>query len=79
MQYDKQMIDMYGMIYHPKLNNIYNNIRTNLNIINLFFAHHIPIQSDLKGLEIRKQFYNFKLCLNGFVNLVPFWQSKSTI
>lgn len=34
MQYDKQMIDMYGMIYHPELNNIYTDIRTNLNIIN---------------------------------------------
>lgn len=43
MQYDKQVIDIHVMAYHLDPNNIHDAIRTDLNVINRFLAHHIPI------------------------------------
>ena len=66
------MIDIYVIAYHLDPNNIHDAIGTNLNVINRLFAHHIPIQSNVESFEIRKQFYNFKHCLNDFVSLALF-------
>lgn len=79
MQYDKQVIDMYIMAYYLNSNNIYDVIGTNLNVINLFLTHHLPIQSNAESLKIKRQFHNFKLWFNGFISLALFWQSKSDI
>lgn len=43
MQYNKQVININIMVYYLELNNIYNTIGTNLNIIKRFFAHYIPV------------------------------------
>lgn len=43
MQYNKQVININVMVYYLELNNIYNTIETNLNIIKRFFAHYIPV------------------------------------
>lgn len=45
---------MYVMVYYFDLNNIQNTIKTDLNIINQYFIHHILTQSELKSLETRK-------------------------
>ena len=65
MQYDKQVIDVNVIAYHLNPNNIYDAIEMDLNIINRFLAPHIHIQSNAESLEIRKQFHNFKLRVNG--------------
>lgn len=67
------------MAYHLDPNNIHDAIGTDLNVINWFLAHHILIQSNAESLEIRKQFHNFKLWLNGFVSSAPFWEYKSDV
>lgn len=43
MQYGKQVIDICVMAYHLNLNNIYDVIETDLNIINQFLTYYIFI------------------------------------
>lgn len=79
MQYEKQVIDAHIVAYHLDPKNIHNSVGTDLDVMNRFFARHIPTQSETENLEIRKQFHNFKLRLNGFVSSAPFWKSQSDV
>lgn len=60
------------MAYYFNLNNIYDTIETNLNIISWLLAYYIPIQSNAEKFKIRKQFHNFKFWFNDFVSLALF-------
>ena len=70
MQYEKQVIDVHVIADHLDPNNIHDPIETDLDI--RLLARYISTQSDAENLEIRKQFHNFKLRLNGFFASAPF-------
>lgn len=57
------MINIYFIIYYLNLNNIYDIIKTNLNIVNQFLAYYILIQFNIRSLKIRNQFYSPKFQL----------------
>lgn len=68
MHYEKHVIDRHIIVYHLDPKTIHSPPETDLDIINRFFSHHIPSKLDKEHLEIRKQFYNFRLHINGFIS-----------
>lgn len=60
------------MAFYLNINNIYNTVKTYLNIINQFLAHYIPILLNIKSMEIKKRIYNFKFQFYNFISTVFF-------